>query len=86
MSTQNIVDNKNLSVNRAIAEYFSKESIEILKQKRFDVGCNYEKKYHRLMLYLHDYSCKDWCNIDEEQRKDIREEVLLRTIKKITDL
>ena len=85
MSTQNIISKDNLSVNRAIAEYITKESMEVYKKKRFDVSCM-DKKNHRLMLQLYRLSCKDWCKIDSEQRRDIREEVILRTIRKIEEL
>jgi len=85
MSTQNIVDKHNLSTNRAIAEYFAKESMDILKLRRFDTGC-VDTSNHRLMLYLYRYSCNDWCNIEEEQRSSVREEVIGKTIKSISEL
>ena len=85
MSTQNILDSKNLSTNKAIAEYMASESIEILKKKRFDVGC-LDKKNHRLMRTLYRLTCEDWCTIDSDQRDRLREEVILRTIRKITEL
>jgi hypothetical protein len=85
MSTQNILDKNNLSTNRAIAEYMTAESIEILKKSRFDVGCT-NPKYHRLMRTLYRLTCEDWCSIDSDQRDTLREEVILRTIRNITEL
>jgi len=85
MSTQNILDKNNLSTNRAMSEYLASESIEMLKKRRFDVGCP-NIKQHRLMLTLYRLSCEDWCSSDSEQRDSIREEVILRTAKKITEL
>lgn len=85
MSTKNIIDKRNLSVNRAIAEYMSKESMEVYKRSRFDVACE-DKKNHRLMLSLYRLSCKGYCNIDSEQRASLREEVILRAIRKIEEL
>ena len=85
MSTQNILSSENLSVNKAMSEYMTKESMDILKKRRFDVGC-YDKNNHRLMLQLYRLTCKDWCNIDGEQREPLREEVILRTIRRIEEL
>ncbi len=85
MSTQNILSKSNLSVNRAIAEYMAKESMDILKKKRFDVGC-YDKRNHRLMLHLYRLSCRDWCRIDGDQKEILREEVILKTIRRIEEL
>lgn len=85
MSTQNILNKGNLSVNRAIAEYVTKESMDILKKKRFDVGC-YDKSNHRLMLNLYRLSCRDWCKVDGDQRDILREEVILKTIRRIEEL
>lgn len=85
MSTQNILNKSNLSVNRAIAEYMVKESMDILKKKRFDVGC-YDKRNHRLMLNLYRLSCRDWCRIDEGQQAILREGVILKTIRRIEEL
>lgn len=85
MSTQNILDKRNLSVNRAIAEYITKESMDIYKKKRFDVGC-YDKLNHRLMLNLYRLSCRDWCKVDDGQRDILREGVILKTIRRIEEL
>ena len=80
MSTQNILNKRNLSVNRAVAEYMVKQSMEVLKKLRFGVG-NVEKCNHRLMLDLYRLTCSDWCNLDADEHAIIREKVILKTIR-----
>lgn len=86
MSTINLINNNNLPTNEALATYFAKASMEMLKKVRFDFGCGISHKKMREMLRLERYVCNSICYINGEDVQMIREEVIKEVILKINGL
>lgn len=85
MSTTSIVSSDNLSTNRVVAEYMVSQSLDVLKKLRFDVGgfCHSKLRY---MLRLEKFSCSEFCNLDEEQQRFVREDLIRNAILRINEL
>lgn len=85
MSTTSIISEDNLSTNKAINEYFVSQSLDLLKKLRFDVGkvCHSKLKY---MMRLHKLACNQFCSLNDEQKKVVREDIINKAILKLDEL
>lgn len=78
MNTESVVNKKRLSTVKILDEYFMKESINVLKKIRFDVGCVDISKMKALMR-LDKYACGHY-------EDDLREEIVTKSILYIPEL
>lgn len=85
MSTTSIVSYDNLSTNKVVAEAISSQSLDVLKNLRFDVGkfCHSKLKY---MLRLEKLSCSKYCSLEEDQKRSVREDLIRKSILRINEL
>lgn len=86
MSTENIITKNNLSTNKAIAEFVTSYSLDVLKRARFDVGKRLSTKFLKEAIRIERLSCEDYCSIDEGQREVLREKVIRKAINRITEI
>ena len=86
MSTSNVYDKINLPTNEALAMYFSKAGIDILKKIRFDFGCGVSPAKIKEMMRLERFVCNNICYIGQEDAMIIREQVIKNSIKKLDGL
>jgi uncharacterized hydantoinase/oxoprolinase family protein len=87
MSTQNILNNNNLSTSSALVQFFTKASLDNLKKVRFDVGCcTLSHNKMREMLRLYRLVCEDSCHLSEEDKKLIRDQIIKNSILKLDEL
>ena len=85
MSTQSIINNKNLPTSEVVATVLSEEAIDLLKYLRFEIGCSNHYKMRELML-LERLVCADICYITEEQERSIREDIIRKSISKLNEI
>lgn len=85
MSTQSIITVDNLPTSTAMAQYLNEASIELLQSLRFEIGCVNDDKIQQ-MIRLHRLVCNDYCYIDCEKDRTIREEVIRNSITKLYEL
>lgn len=85
MSTQNIINNKNLPTDVALGQYLREESLNLLKNLRFEIGCKNISKLREILI-LNRLVCSNACYITDEQEREIREEIIRKTISKIYEI
>ena len=85
MSTTSIVNKHNLSNTRVLIDFFQDQSINLLKNLRFDVGEVCHKKL-RYSLRLNRLAIEGRCDRTEEQNTIIREELIKKAILSIKEL
>lgn len=86
MSTSNVYDNINLPTNEALAMYFSKAGIDVLKKIRFDHRCGVSHTKMKEMMRLERFICNNICYIDQEDQLILREQVIKNSIKQLDGL
>jgi hypothetical protein len=86
MSTQNIYNTNNLPTNEVLAKYFTKAGLDLIKKRRFEVGCGVSVTKMREMLRLDRFVCNNVCYLEDEAVTLMREQVIKNSILKLDEL
>jgi hypothetical protein len=85
MSTQSIVTLENLPTDVAMGQYLAEKSVDLLKYLRFEIGCVDHDKLAEI-LRLQRLVCGNFCYVDDDQDRVVREAVIRNTITEIYEL
>ena len=85
MSTQSIITLDNLPTDVAMDQYMAEASLDLLKYLRFGIGCVDHAKMKE-MLRLRRFVCGNFCYIDDDQDRLLREAVIRGAINKIYEI
>jgi hypothetical protein len=85
MSAQSIITLDNLPTDVAMDQYMATASLDLLKYLRFGVGCVDHTRIKE-MLRLKKFVCGNFCYIDDEQDRLVREAVIRGAINEIYDI
>lgn len=85
MSAQNIITSRVLSNDEAINSVIAEYSMDLLKYLRFDFRCVDYKK-GRMILRTKRLFCNDYCSLDENEQRSLREELIRKHILKIANI
>jgi hypothetical protein len=85
MSTQSIITVDNLPTSTAMAQYLNEASMDLLQALRFEIGCVDNDKIQQI-IRLHKLICNDYCYINCEQDRLIREELIRNSITRLYDI
>ena len=85
MSAQSIVTKSKLSNDSAINSILAEYSMDLLKHLRFDYGDVCHKKSREIMRMKRLF-CNDYCKLDSEQRRSLREAIIRKNILKLTSI
>jgi len=85
VNTQNIVDSKNLPTFDILAKAFSEYGVDVMYKLRFEVGEICHDQLRELMR-LQELFCSDYCYIDDDGDRRIRETIIKNSIRKIGEL
>lgn len=86
MNTINYVTKNNLPTDEALAKVMATTSMDILKKRRFDVGCMPSVKKMQELLRLDRLVCSEYCYLSKEDSDKIREQVIHQAILKLDEL
>ena len=86
MSTVNYVNKNNLPTSEELAKIMSTTSMDIIKKRRFDVGCKPSIKRMQELLRLERLVCSEYCYISKEDEEKIREQIIHQAILKLDEL